>query len=197
MIETPRLRLVPCTTAHFEAMLDDEQCLASLLQVTLADDWFDFPDARAVMRSSYEYLKAHPSALGWWTYLFVHIADRRLVGIGGFKGEADDEGRVEFGYSLAPSYRRRGLATEAARGMLAYAFSHPHVKRVEARTLPEQNASTRVLERIGMSFTETLHDPDDGYVWGWSIRREEYEATPTPVFTSTDSTEQETPNPSS
>lgn len=160
-------------------MLDDEHRLASLLQVSLAADWLGFPDARAVMLSSDEYLKAHPSALGWWTYLFVHLADKRLVGIGGFKGEADGEGRVELGYSLAPSYRRRGLATEAARGMLAYAFSHPHVKRVEARTLPAQNASTHVLEKIGMSFIETLHDPDDGYVWSWGIRREEYEATPT------------------
>jgi RimJ/RimL family protein N-acetyltransferase len=166
-------------------MLDDERRLASLLHVTLEDNWLDFPEARAAMPSSYQYLKAHPSALGWWTYLFVHLADERLVGVGGFKGEADDDGgRVEIGYSFAPSYRRRGLATEAARGMLAYAFSHPHVKRVEARTLPAHNASTHVLKKIGMSFVETLQDLDDGYVWRWSIRREEYEATPPRIHTS-------------
>ena len=36
-----------------------------------------------------------------------------LIGLGGFKG-APDHGQVEIGYEIAPGYRLRGLATEAA-----------------------------------------------------------------------------------
>jgi [ribosomal protein S5]-alanine N-acetyltransferase len=175
MIETLRLELMPCELPHFEAIIDDEQKLASMLQVTLAEDWLGFAAAREAMQPSYEYLKAHPLALGWWTYLFIHRADRVLIGLGGFKGPADEEGMVEIGYAIAPAYRRRGLAVEASHGMITYAFSHPEIKRVQAHTLAERNASTRVLERVGMKHVGTVHDPDDGEVWRWSLNREDYQ----------------------
>ena len=68
MIETERLRLVPCELEHFEAILaDDNARLAALLGVEVADDWLEFEAAREAMSYSDEYLKSHPSALGWWT----------------------------------------------------------------------------------------------------------------------------------
>ena len=175
MIEPANLRLIPCSLAYFEAMLRDEAELAALLQVSLADDWLGFPAAREAMMPGYEYLKSHPAALGWWTYLIVHTADNTLIGLGGFKGEADQDGMVEIGYSIAPAYRERGLATEAARGMIDYAFSHTHVKRVDAHTLPEKNPSTKVLAKVGMKYVETIIDPEDGEIWHWGLRREDYE----------------------
>jgi RimJ/RimL family protein N-acetyltransferase len=175
MIKTARLQLIPCELEHFEAMLRDEQELARLLGVSAAKDWLGFDAAREAMSYSYEYLKTHPSALSWWTHLFIHVADKALIGLGGFKGEANADGMVEIGYSLAPGYRRQGLATEASQGMIAYAFSHPHVRSVDAHTLPERNPSTMVLQRVGMKFLGAIHDPDDGEIWHWSLKREEYE----------------------
>jgi ribosomal-protein-alanine N-acetyltransferase len=175
MIKTERLQLIPIELRHFEAMLEDEQKLAGLLNVTLAEDWLGFEAAQQAMPYSYEYLKSHPTALGWWTYLFIHSDDNALIGLGGFKGEADSEGMVEIGYSIAPGYRRRGLATEAARAMIAYAFSHPHVTRVDAETLPERNPSTMVLQRVGMKHVGMAVDPDEGEVWHWSLKRDDYE----------------------
>ena len=72
---------------------------------------------------------------------------------------------VEIGYAIIPAYRRRGLATEAAQALLDFAFSHPHIERVDGHTLAERNGSTRVLEKIGMQHVGTAHDPDVGEVW--------------------------------
>ena len=36
------------------------------------------------------------------------------------------------------------------------------VRRVIAHTLPQPNASTRVLERVGMAQVGEVMDPDDG-----------------------------------
>jgi ribosomal-protein-alanine N-acetyltransferase len=123
------------------------------------------------MRFMYERLKADPDMLGWWTYLFVHVEDGVLIGPGGYKGRPDEEGVVEIGYAIVPSYRGRGLATEAARGLINNAFAHEQVKRVDAHTLAERNASVRVLEKAGMRFAEALEDPDLGEIWRWSLRR--------------------------
>ena len=143
-----------------------------MLGVTVTEGWLQFPES---MQFGYEYLKAIPDALAWWTYLFIHAKDKALIGNGGFVGLPDASGKVEIGYSIAPAYRQRGLATEAAQGFVTYAFSKPQVKMVDAHTLSETNHSTRVLEKIGMTKIGTAHDPDEGEVWHWRITREDYE----------------------
>ena len=44
------------------------------------------------------------------------------------------KGVVEIGYAIAPAYRNRGLATEAAQGLVDYALSQPHIKMVDAHS---------------------------------------------------------------
>ncbi len=175
MIETASLKLIPCEWKHFKAILQDHGQLEQMLGVTVFNDWFDFPGVASIeaIRFSYEYLKANPDALGWWTYFFIHIKDNVLVGLGGYKGKADESGMVEIGYAIIPPYRCRGLATEAAQGFIDYAFSQTHIKKVDAHTLAEYNASTRVLEKIGMENVGKAHDSDVGEVWHWSLSKED------------------------
>lgn len=172
MIETRNMRLIPAEVAHFEAILDDTRRLAQMLGVSIAERWVEFPDA---IPRGLAYLKAHPDALGWWMYLFTHTADKALIGLGGFKGKPDESGMVEIGYNIAPAYRERGLATEAARGLVDYAFSHPEVRVVDAHTLAFVNPSTRVLEKIGMTKTGAVTEPEHGEVWHWRLQREDYQ----------------------
>lgn len=176
MIETPRLRLVPCELRHFKAILTDQRRLGRILGVTVFDDWFDFPGVVSIetMRFLYKHLKANPDALGWWTHLLVHAGDEVLVGTGGYKGRADEAGMVEIGYAIIPAYRGQGLATEAAQGLIDNAFAHAHVKSIDAHTLAERNASVRVLEKAGMKFVGTVNAPDVGEVWRWSLRRADH-----------------------
>ena len=170
MIQTARLQLIPCEERHFEAFLQNREKLATLLQVNIPADWPQFPEA---MPYSYKYLKADPSSLGWWTYLFIHPAHNALIGSGGFKGKADDQGRVEIGYEIASEYQNQGLATEAVRGFVEYAFSNPLVNSVEAHTLAEPNASTKVLQKAGFQYAGTVHDPEDGDIWQWRLTKEQ------------------------
>ena len=171
MIETPSLHLLPCRLEHFDALLRDERELATLLGVSLAPDWLSFDAAREAIPYSRAYLEAHPEDAPWWTHFIVHRADRALLGLGGYKGRPDADGSVEVGYAIAPPYQGRGLATEATRGMIEHAFAHTEVLQVLAHTLPEPNASTRVLEKAGLAFVGPIIDPDDGEIWRWRILR--------------------------
>lgn len=56
---------------------------------------------------------------------------------------------VEIGYELARAAWGQGLAAEAARAVLAFAFERMQVHRVEAETLAENLRSVRLLERMG------------------------------------------------
>ena len=56
-----------------------------------------------------------------------------------------------------------------ARKLVDLASTSAAVKQVVAHTLPETNASTRVLEKVGMVFAGEVMDPDDGRVWRWHV----------------------------
>jgi hypothetical protein len=166
MIETENLQLIPCDPSHLATVLEDKKGLEPLLGVSVPDCRPVFPGA---IPRIYEKLRLDPSAVGSWSYLFVHTEDRTLAGDGGFKGRPDESNEVEIGYALVLEYRRRGLATEAARGLVGRAFSHPEVAAVKAETGPDGHASIRVLEKLGMRFAGATDR-----VLRWRLERQDF-----------------------
>lgn len=167
MIETKHLQLIPTQRAHLEALSHGKHQLAEILGVKLPKHWPHFPEALAPSAS-----KTGPT--DWPGYFFVHPKEGVLVGNGGFKGGPDASGTVEIGYEIATEYWNRGFATEAAQGMVAYAFTHLQVQVVIAHTLAQANASTSVLQKLGMRFVVEIDHAKEGKVWKWRIDREEH-----------------------
>jgi RimJ/RimL family protein N-acetyltransferase len=105
-----------------------------------------------------------------WEWYFV--GDGRtgdLVGSCAFKAPPADDGTVEIAYFTYPSFEGLGYATAMALRLIELASMSPAVRRVIAHTLPDAGASTRVLDKAGMTFTESVVDPEDGDVWRWQI----------------------------
>jgi ribosomal-protein-alanine N-acetyltransferase len=57
---------------------------------------------------------------------------------------------VDLGYALSRRYWRQGLMTEALTSIVAWALAQPEIFRVWATCDPDNVASARVLERVGM-----------------------------------------------
>lgn len=108
-----------------------------------------------------------------WIHGFcvVHVASNTAIGMGIFKGPPADGGVVEIACGIVPGHEGRGYATEVAQALVAYAFGSGRVVLVRAHTLPEPNASTRVLSKCGFERTEEVMDPEDGLVWRWELPR--------------------------
>lgn len=58
--------------------------------------------------------------------------------------------QAEIGWTLTRAYWGRGYATEAAGAVLAFAFASLSLHRVWAQCLPENRASSRVMEKLGL-----------------------------------------------
>lgn len=65
---------------------------------------------------------------------------------------------VEIGWRLARDYWERGYATEGARATLHYGFEGLGLNEIVSFTVPANNRSRRVMERIGMR-----HSPSDDF----------------------------------
>ncbi len=100
----------------------------------------------------------------WICYLA--FAGETPVGTCGFKSPPQD-GRAEISYFTFPEFEGRGLASAMAATLLAMARKHGSPVLVAAQTLPERNASHRVLEKLGFRHVATIDHPEDGTVWEW------------------------------
>ena len=174
MIETERLQLIACSKTHFDALMQSEQALADLVGVSFAENWLVFPETLDSLPYALEMLEKNPQVLRWGMHLFLKKNENKIIGNGGFKGVADENGMVEIGYAISPLYENQGLASEAAHAMVEYAFSWSQVQMVDAHTLAEENASGKILQKRGMTRIAEKHDDDDGDIWQWRILREEF-----------------------
>lgn len=152
-IVTDRLELVAGTAEMVRAEIDDPATVFRLLEAETPGSWPPPLNDAESMAYFLRHLERGPDYYGWmWWY--IALGERRhgrrvLVGNIGFKGLPDATGTVEIGYSVLPEHQRQGYATEAVRGLIAWAFTHAHVRRIIAETFPELTASIRVLERNG------------------------------------------------
>lgn len=76
------------------------------------------------------------------------------IGIVGYK--AKNEGEVEIGYVLNPSYQGKGYMTEALVGMFKYIKQNKIAKRIVLKHDVENVKSGNVMKRAGMTFEGIL-----------------------------------------
>jgi ribosomal-protein-alanine N-acetyltransferase len=89
---------------------------------------------------------------GWWAIDVIEEKEiGRFIGWAGLQFLPDTD-EVEVAYMLERDYWGRGLATEAANEALRYGFDQLKVDEIVGIVHPENAASIRVIEKLGMVF---------------------------------------------
>jgi len=151
-ITTDRLELIAGTPELVQSEMTSSRFTA-LIDARIPKAWPPEGHHPGTMGFTAQRLGEGSDQIGWWCWYFVLLDknknERVLIGIGGFKGQANPDGMVEIGYSVLPEFQRLGYATEAVKALISWAFSHVTIEGVIAQTLPELIPSIRVLEKNG------------------------------------------------
>jgi [ribosomal protein S5]-alanine N-acetyltransferase len=99
---------------------------------------------------------------------YVSVTDGHPVGGGGFKGPPQHNS-VEIAYYTLAALEGRGWATATARALIKIARSVDPAIGVTAQTLPQRNASARLLGKLGFELEGSVMHPEDGEVWHWRL----------------------------
>jgi RimJ/RimL family protein N-acetyltransferase len=102
---------------------------------------------------------------GFWAA--VEKSTDRFVGWFHFRPAPDaPPGEVELGYRLHRSAWGKGYATEGSQALIDNGFAELGVERVFATTMTVNVASRRVMEKAGLKFVRTFHQPWPDYIEG-------------------------------
>ena len=98
----------------------------------------------------------HPE-LGLWAT--IHKETGKFIGrCGLLPWTIEGQYEVEIAYLIDKAFWHRGLATEAANGILHFGFEKLGLSRLICMIDPENTASQRVAERIGMTFEKRVDE---------------------------------------
>jgi [ribosomal protein S5]-alanine N-acetyltransferase len=167
-VETPRLVLRLLPPEALAALIAGDRVEASrLAQCDLAS----FPnDQLSIAGVRLKDLEADPDYLPWSLRVMALKPDLRFVGHFNFhtKPNADylrelAPGAVEMGYFVLPEFRRRGLAEEAALGMMDWAARSQGVSRFVVSIGPDNAPSVAMARKLGFARIGGHIDEEDGY----------------------------------
>ncbi|WP_245573259.1 GNAT family N-acetyltransferase [Amycolatopsis benzoatilytica] len=150
MIETPRLDLLPLRVAHADEMA-----------IVLADPALHTyiggaPDPVETLRQRYQRMTAGSPdpAVSWLNWVIRLRADSCLTGT---VQATVAERTAEIAWVVGTPWQGRGIATEAARGLVGWLARQP-VDEVVAHIHPDHHASARVAAAAGLVRTADWHD---------------------------------------
>ena len=120
----------------------------------------DAPRSYAEAREELEWhMNGHPKNpdLGLWAT--IHKETGRFIGrCGLLPWTIEQREEVEVAYLLARAYWGQGLGSEAAQGIVHYAFEKLHFARLVCMIDPGNLASMKVAEKIGMTLEKAMED---------------------------------------
>lgn len=144
-IETPRLVLRRLRDTDLDALV----AYRNDSEVARYQSWSDY-DAqrgRALIDST---RGRHPGQPGWFQFAVALKDTDALVGDLGFRVDAQEPRVAELGFTLSRGHQGQGLATEAVRAVLGYAFTTLGLHRVFAVTDALNAPAAAMLEKVGM-----------------------------------------------
>lgn len=101
---------------------------------------------------------------GFGLFLVTQKKDNQSAGICGI---VKREGLTipDLGFALMPNYEGKGIATEASKAVIKYAKESLQIAQLAGITKPENTASIRVLEKVGMEFKQIIQLPQDANIF--------------------------------
>jgi len=136
---------------------------------SLAEPYITLPQvAHDVRATTAEHYKKSGFSPPWVFYMA--FLDSECVGTCGFKS-APKNNRVEIAYFTFPEFEKRGVATAMATLLIEQA-TKANVGlglMIFVQTMPEQNASTAILQKLGFTCIGAVNHPQDGKVWEWHL----------------------------
>lgn len=149
-LQTDRLTLTPFAEAdlpELHALFTDPDVRRYLMDdLIVEEEWTaDVVDKSATM--------FHDLGYGLWTVR--ESGQRPIIGFCGYWRFEQLTPPLQLNYGLLPAWWGRGLATEAARTVMDYGFQTIGFAEIIAATDPPNQASVRVMERLGMAHLKT------------------------------------------
>ena len=130
------------------------------------DKLFESKECQQLLQIYVDYYPKIGFNLPWVSYLV--LLENQVVGSCAFTGQPIN-GQVEIAYWTFNEFEGHGIASFACKELIKISQNADPDIVITAKTAPEHNASTRILEKNKFIFTEIVQDEEIGNAWLWTL----------------------------
>ena len=154
-------------------VLESDRLLLRPVEMKDAADMYDY--SRDPETSKYLLWEPHPNSsytrehiqrllrqyksLQFFDWALVEKTSKKMIGTTGFTRISGLRETAEIGYVLSPAFHKKGLAPEAIKSVLAFAFDTLKLKSVFCRIMEDNVPSRKVVSRLGFRFLGFEKEP--------------------------------------
>ena len=131
-----------------------------------SNDIYSSSDCQQVIASMEKYYVIIGFNKPWVGYFIFN--KKQVVGTCGFIGQPKD-GKIEIAYMTFKEFEGQGIASFACEELISISKKTDPAITITAKTAPEHNASTKILQNNGFEFSEIVQDHDIGDAWLWLL----------------------------
>ncbi len=158
ILETKRLKVRESTVEDVE---DFYRIYATPSITRYMEDLFNDPDEERVYME--EYIKQFYGFYGFGMWTVIHKETGKVIGRAGLSVREGYE-LPELGFVIEVPFQGKGLACEVCQGILGYAKEELLFDKVQALVEPENEASLRLLEKLGFEFAQKVREAGREYL---------------------------------
>lgn len=152
VLETERLKIRPVRMEDAKDLFE----YASNEKVSQFVTWDPHQNLQESREFLYRALAGYKKQIPNPFAITLRNADQMLGTTGAWWSGAPENGCMELGYAISEKYWGNGYVAEASRAVMEYIFRNYPVERVQARCIAENDASARVMEKLGMRYEGTM-----------------------------------------
>jgi ribosomal-protein-alanine N-acetyltransferase len=158
----PRVRIVHLSAEALSALADGRLEDANRAAPVVLTPWFVSDDQIGIWRYRARQVVEAPTDLDWVTGAIQDLDTGAVVGRAGFHGAPDPSGMVEAGYSVDPSFRRRGYARAALLTMIDRARAEADIHVFRVTVSPDNAPSLGLVAQLPFVEVGEQWDEEDG-----------------------------------
>ena len=151
VLETKRLRLRMFT-------MDDAPALFRYASDPLVTQFITW-ETHTTLTDSQHFVRG---VLDWYEdqevayWAIIHKEENRLIGSCGLFDWQIRPARAELAFAMSQPYWGKGYTSEAVRTLMKLGFEDMRLNRIEGKCVVQNTASSRVMEKTGMTYEGTL-----------------------------------------
>ena len=138
------------------------------------------PRPREATQKVLEYAIRHGEEYGYTLWAVIDKENMAFLGHCGLM-TLQNGVEVEVAYALGKAFWGQGYAPEAARASLRYGFEQFGLEQILALAVPDNQASQRVMQKIGMHYQGITNDYYDTPLVLYTLAREDFRAEDAPM----------------
>ncbi|MEN5058972.1 GNAT family N-acetyltransferase [Sphingobacterium kitahiroshimense] len=164
-IETERILLIPYDKILINKIQIADYSMFNDMGIIPAEGWPD-EDVLDTLPRILINLEKVLSPTGFESWMVIVKEKNEIIGDIGFKGRPDSLGRIDLGYGIVESARKKGYTREAAIGLINWAFKDVQVIEITAKCDVGNIGSINLLSSLNFERKNTEEN-----MIGWSLVR--------------------------